>query len=760
MRGQVALLRLQWSSFLVKFRRTAKELKVAIADFEKEAQFAQVQEDSKRHTEILNMLQGATPKTGLLTNIDIARNEKFTGRESTLALLHSFLSPENSEGGAARVSSCLIHAIGVITCLTREMRHTTASIQESFPGVVAKLNIVKDSRSQPSKLIELGLEWFQITEQPWLLIFDNVEDVATIRDFWLASTHGAVIATSQKAAVAHLTKHSILLDSMLPEEGGVLIQNYLNRGGSEKESAEYLAESLGSMPLAIVHFAGYIARSNCPVEQISQSLSQRLRASTIWKIGSNISLETRAYQYTLNTVWDLSFHRLTDDAMTLLEYIAFLDPDHIPVDLFTGESNALYEASDGWKYWDIVRFNEAVGVLSERHLVDRSSQEGSDALRTHRALKMRILQRLDADLTKRANRFSTVIAIIRKAVPKANIVKRSDASQFERYAKYLPQISSARTVFVRSEPAIDGSASFASLLHDFAFYTFTVHTNSVALAMAETGESICEEFEDDSDAKLLLPILLNTISQIIHYRGIHGRERGLVMMRRVVKLREAELRDIPPEDWTELQSVTFARAQADLAWELCELNMLDEAALLIATAARIYRSIGNTIRLAQVSVNQLMFFSTHQDKDKTLEQGRSALSTLHEALGKENPLSVVMSNQVALAYFTVGEVGSALETMEYVSNLREILNGNRQTEDWREEDIIRTKFRLSIVLRAQNRHVEAAEIRQDIDAYLSERRGPGTQKGYTDGDDMQILDYSITLCHGRTAGIWGTEDRW
>lgn len=166
---------------------------------------------------------------------------------------------------------------------------------------------------------------------------------------------GAVIVTSQNPAVAHLTKHSILLDSMLPDEGGALIQTYLNRGGSEKESAEYLAKSLGGMPLAIVHFAGYIARSNCPVEQISQSLSQRLRASMIWEMGSNISLETRAYQYTLNTVWDLAFHRLTDDAMILLEYIAFLDPDHIPVDLFIGENNGVHEVTDGWKYWDMLR---------------------------------------------------------------------------------------------------------------------------------------------------------------------------------------------------------------------------------------------------------------------------------------------------------------------------------------------------------------------------------------------------------------------
>lgn len=143
---------------------------------------------------------------------------------------------------------------------------------------------------------------------------------------------------------------------MLPEEGALLVQSYLGRGGSEKEAAEQLAKSLGGMPLAIVHFTGYIVRSKCPVEQISQSLSNRLRASTVGNIGSSIPVETRAYQFTLDTVWDLSFHRLTEDAMTLLEYIAFLDPDHIPVDLFVGESHNNKDCSkDEWQYWDVPR---------------------------------------------------------------------------------------------------------------------------------------------------------------------------------------------------------------------------------------------------------------------------------------------------------------------------------------------------------------------------------------------------------------------
>lgn len=315
-------------------------------------------------------------------------------------------------------------------------------------------------------------------------------------------------------------------------------------------------------------------------------------------------------------------------------------------------------------------------MLCERHLVDRSVSHGNDSLRTHRALQIRVLGRLREDLTRRAARLNTVVAIIRKAVPRANIVKRSDASQFERFAKSLPQIISVRSVFVVAEPTIQSTVSFATLLHDFTFYAFSIHNNSVALAMAETGKAICEGFENDPDARALLPELVNMISQIIHYHGIEGRQRALAMMRRVVKMREEELRDIPEEQWTESQSVTFARGQADLAWELCELDLLDEAAPLIDKAADIYRRIKNDIRLAQVCINRLMILSTRQEKEKTLEEGRKALDTVQKAFGKENFLTILMTFQAALAYFTVGEVVSALDMMESVLQKWRLSLGN------------------------------------------------------------------------------------
>lgn len=139
---------------------------------------------------------------------------------------------------------------------------------------------------------------------PWLLVFDNAETAAIIRKFWPASTRGAIIITSQNPQLAHITKSEIHLQPMIPEEGSSLIQSHLKRGGSEQESAQMLSTSLGGLPLAIAHFSGYVARSQCPLNQICYSLKSRIKSSQVWQLGD--VLPNSAYELTLSTVWNLA----------------------------------------------------------------------------------------------------------------------------------------------------------------------------------------------------------------------------------------------------------------------------------------------------------------------------------------------------------------------------------------------------------------------------------------------------------------------
>lgn len=105
-------------------------------------------------------------------------------------------------------------------------------------------------------------------------------------------------------------------------------------------------------------------------------------------------------------------------------------------------------------------------------------------------------------------------------------------------------------------------------------------------------------------------------------------------------------------------------------------------------------------------------------------------------------------------------------------HLRENLAFDATTMQWRTEDISRSKFRLSIVLRAQNRPSEAANLRQEalqeiqeVPGTTRERRPGGGLKGdeHEDGDDklaMEWYDLNVALWHGRTTGSWSDGEHW
>ncbi|KAI0101705.1 hypothetical protein GGR51DRAFT_563166 [Nemania sp. FL0031] len=845
------VLRIQWASFAQTFKRKTKELLDANMEFEKEVELASHQEQRDRHIMILSAIGSNTEhplaEATLTTNIDLHRNDKFCGRQDVLLQLQSYLEPGVTPSGESSSSaSCLIHAIGGMgkteTALeyTYRFRSTYShifwlraqsadSLRTSYLDVVMRLNLLQN-RSGPelstTEKVRVGLEWFQSTgrfshalppvllyadaiDHRWLLVFDNAEDIATIRPFWPASTQGSIIVTSQNPQIQHLTQHNIQLKPLTLSEGASLIQTYLNRGRSEEDAAKELSSTLGGHPLAIIHFVGYISRSQCPIDQISRDLNQRLKSSRIWNmVDAYGSSDARAYKHSLRTVWDLALDRLTDDSRLLLECMAFLDPDHTQVELFVGPTSGDTEdatSASGWQYWDRARFDSAVANLSERHLIERYLYNNGDSLRIHRALQRSILNDLDRDLARRDLRFETIVSILRRALPTVNIIGRSDASQFPTFARYLPQVLSVHAVLVDSHPPIKGSLEFVEVVADIGFYCRT-RDETVALPLLYTAERICKDAEaskvseDETRNPLRLEAdILSLISVIVKPRGKEGRDKAMVYIDRIIAIHKEELKDIPREKWTELQGTNFFRALMDKALTLCYADQIDEAAPMYKEGMEYYKSVGNEVRLNHLRVQQLWVLSSRQKKEETQKEAAESLDFMIRTLGEENPLTQQSRSRAAGALFTIGDVEKALKMHEQVFGwrlgkygnrhdetfgsqyclavcyqhvgelekavcaLKEILSNSTVTEEWRVQDVTRVKFRLYLVLKAQGKQDEAGEILKEMNAYLVQRRGdlPAGTKEWTDKDDMGLLDGDIvTLDHGRTCGIWSNGQFW
>lgn len=97
-------------------------------------------------------------------------------------------------------------------------------------------------------------------------------------------------------------------------------------------------------------------------------------------------------------------------------------------------------------------------------------------------------------------------------------------------------------------------------------------------------------------------------------------------------------------------------------------------------------------------------------------------------------------------------------------HLRENLKNSYITIQWRNEDVARTRFRLSLVLQAMSRpseaeimKAEAMKMREEWEDALRDLR---SKKQTSDKDEMELFDFGVTLWHGRTTGIWSDGLHW
>ncbi|ETS78887.1 hypothetical protein PFICI_08740 [Pestalotiopsis fici W106-1] len=827
-----ALMLIEWSSFNSTFTRKCGELRGMTQDFDKEVNLARTKEESEHHKDIMKALQNAGLSAGNpITNITVPQNPKFTGRDETLAQLRTCLesryeqqnqgAPDQGEADEDQepdlvksTRSCLIHGLGGLGKTETALEYTYrfrrdyshifwlpsenhGLLQEAFQRVLEKLPISQNRRtgSLPmTKKVEMVREWLQSTESKWLLIFDNCVQASTLQDFWPAGGQGAIIITSQNPLVGHMTNNSIALTPLLPSQGKKLIQRYLGRGDSEQKDAEQLSRSLGGLPLAIVHFVGYVARTQCPIRDINRSLDQRMHSSQIWRnSNAGISSDTRSYQLTLDTVWDLALQRLTPDARELLDLLALLDPDQVPTSLFLGDSGdvATLDASDTkWQPWSTNRFNSAVELLYERHLVERYALADGDFLRTHRALQRCILHRLDDDIDMRDRRFSQVTKILRNAVPVFNTIKRSDETQYSQFAASLPQVTAFHDIFKQSESQPQGTFELTSIFVDIAYYTFAQENPHLGEPFLSTGEAICRDLTESSPEKarsMLADILSQSHNYILGW-GPEGMQTAIDLSSQVVEIRRWEKAAVPKEeDMTETQIVNYARAVTDHACCLCWADRIDEAAPLFAESIEIYTRLNNIIRKAHASTFRLYVYSARHMVTETRELGRWALDQIVAQAGDENPVTTPAKFRVAQALYVIGDVRQAhdlhkeafekrsstlgddhhttlasryclgvcqqqlgmLEEAE--ESFRDILTRREADRDWRQADIGRVQLRLSTILKTQNRTGEAKRLQLDAVQSLGHTSQVGEK---TDAVLLKELDYLVALSHGRTTGIW------
>ncbi|CAI6332469.1 unnamed protein product [Periconia digitata] len=813
------MVKIQWSTVTRQYNATKDQLAISCSDFEAEASLANVQVQGERHREVVERLsRSRSGDGGLESTVPAPRNVVFTGRDTILERIHEMLTLDSGETNAMGRSrqSVLIHNIGGMgkteVALEYTYRYsraythifwlhaeTATTLLSSFLKAVAKLDLLTETAASDLK-VQVGLEWLRSTTKTWLLVFDNAIEWTAIRKFWPAGDRGSILVTSQNPALDRITSHAIELPPMNPEEGCTLLQRYLNRGRSEQKEGEALSTKLGGMPLAISHFAGYVANSQCSIKYITEVLCSRFESSAIWK--STTSISTSPYSHTLATVWDMAFVRLTSEARKLIRIMAFLDPDGVPEDIFI----PVEPQSDGHSTWTPASFNESVRILRERHLINRDSLETHSVLRTHRALQQSILGRLDTDETLREETFEEAVSLIRAVLPEHDVRKRGDPSQWPKFRKYISQVVAMNQAFSESGTKQHGTLEFATVLRDAGSYLLNNGYQSDGIPILETGRTICINLikEENAPASVTLEDITSFLQVYNHFLGIKGRKRSLALTTENLERRHQATTKIDHSSWSDLDHIRLSRALLDKGCASAQMNLTDAAEENMEAAISTGEAVGGEAsipsRYGMIYGCRMWVLGPRKAEDLIESSSKRALELLNSSVGETNPLTLLTRYNVGVAEFALGHTESALKAFQDVTNtrvkqlgeghhdvlagrymmavcyqnvgkledaeneLRRTLDNNLQSVQWRNEDLARSQYRLGLVLASMNRPSEAQrmleEARELQKTWYDDL--PEKFKESDVGQDvaMEGFDFGVTLWHGRTTGIFSNGTYW
>lgn len=343
--------------------------------------------------------------------LPLKRNPLFTGREQILEALHARLGVDQM--GALTQSSAL-HGLGGVgktqIALEYAYRHaleysalfwigaeTTESIVSSFLRIAELLQLPERFDEDHRHAVAAVQHWLSTHDQ-WLLIWDNVEDLALLDHFLPPTRQGAILLTTRCQALGTLAQ-GIDLQPMGREESILFV---LRRAKVLKQEATYeqmrqfavsepgeytaateLVTALEALPLALDQAGAYIEETGCSLAGYLQRY-QRQYASLLARRGSPGS----DHPQSVTATFCLSMERVEQEmraAADILRVCAFLHAEFIPEELFL--KGAAHLGPDlASLAADPSQFDQALAILRSLSLVRRHPETGTLSL--HRLVQV------------------------------------------------------------------------------------------------------------------------------------------------------------------------------------------------------------------------------------------------------------------------------------------------------------------------------------------------------------------------------------
>ncbi len=407
-------------------------------------------------------------------NVPYHRNTFFTDREDILTHLHTTFTKGKSVilvqaisglGGIGKTQIAVEYAYRhreeykVILWAKAESPEILAS---DFMGIAELLNLPEKNVPDQKHIINAVKHWLQ-NNTKWLLILDNAEDLAMVRDYLPSVGDGHILLTTRTQVMGRLARYTEV-SKMKDEEGALFLLRWANiialdalleaAPVTDKIKAIEISQVMDGLPLALDQAGAYIEETAC---NLSGYLNLYLKQNTVLlkRRGKLIS----DHPESVFTTWSPSFEKIQQAnpaAAELLRFCVFLHPDAIPEEIFSEGAPELGPVLQPVAT-DPFELNDAIGELLKFSLVQRDS--AANTITIHRLVQTVVRAGMD-EATRRLWAERTVRAVSR-ALPDFELTVQHV------YQRFLPQIQACMALIEQLHMVF---IEAAQLLYQIGFY--------------------------------------------------------------------------------------------------------------------------------------------------------------------------------------------------------------------------------------------------------------------------------------------------
>ncbi|KAI8414099.1 hypothetical protein FOFC_07390 [Fusarium oxysporum] len=702
-----------------------------------------------------------------LFEVPFLRNPHFAERDTEVELVRTSLTQPKPPHDI-RSTICLLQGLGGVGKTTIALEYafkyggeydfvfwipaqTELDVLNTATALARKLQIgaqYLETQQQPRSRAEVFLSWLQTLDKPWLLIFDNVEELSTVMPIWPTNGQGHILLTSQNSKLAHFCSSNIAVSPLDSSAGSRLFLAYrtvaqnslsqpipspkLSDHTDHREKAELIATELSGNPLAITAVAGLL--SSMSLEEILNTLQRYSSFSKIIPPGTSPTLVQ--YDSPFGATWDKAQEKLDPSSRLLVQTLAMLSPTGLTEEIvLSGDQNANLSL---FRLDSVAQYHSVVSDIRSHHLVQRQGSDGSAYLLLHGLLQKHFLTRLEKN----------------------------------------PEELSLLSVGI----------AFAELLGDSTSYFWERGFYKEGYETSDAAEAVCDTLENEyASEKANIYAISGAIRQ---GHGISQRRRCIETWGKALKLRHAHLQAKIPYMIIDEDIVCWGNAWNDLGCIYVDLGSYAEAFDFFMLAWEIRKAsplcqqhynhfpespMNVAIALAGMSKHQEaidLMSETTQSTDKAFTDHNCAVvQTAHFALvsilvsagryedafsearavyERRNNIFGLASRQTSDAAYMLAVVEEKRGNFDKARSLLEL--GLKGPNGWTEEAVARAKYRLGIIFKQLGQESDASikiKEAEETLATLESQYGTGETKS-DNWNREEAFDILVSMTAGRS----------